>query len=384
MPRSRPGGKSAAGVEWPMPPRVILEGLEETVLAFDPAGGLVFANPAAAGLLGGDAEVFHETWRELVAANPWLSEALARAMTQAGKQVYYMVPLARGAGNGENVLVTVVVTPLFSAEGAVSGTVVQIRDESSLAHMSEAMRREDRLRQLGILAAGLAHEIKNPLGGILGAAQLLRSEALADDARECLAVIDRDVRRINRLLEELLDFGNPRALNMAPVNIHRLLDAVLETLLRDPAFSGREVHRDYDPSLPDVVADSDALQQVAVNLIKNAFEASPPAEPVVVRTRIEIGGRRIAARRVVNVEIQNGGPGLSAEAKEKLFTPFFTTKTSGTGLGLAISLRLLREHGGVLEVDSGEGKTVFTMVLPLEGPSRGAASGAPAGDGGPA
>jgi two-component system, NtrC family, nitrogen regulation sensor histidine kinase GlnL len=364
MPKNKPIGKIAAGVEPGLLPEAILAGLEEAVIAVDHHRSVVYANGAADLYLASDSDGDNTAaWRELLLKNQWLDAALEVSIAEGRSYVRHETSLLY---RGEPRTVSVSLTPLFSEDGGRLGAVCLLSDQASLATMSESLRRADRLRQLGVLAAGLAHEIKNPLGGILGAAQLLRGDLERGEGIEYLDLIERDVRRINRLLEQLLDFGNPAPLTIESVNIHQLVDEVVQGLQHDPATGHYEVQRDYDPSLPDVPADADALRQILVNLVKNAFEASPPGHSVVIRSRVELGGRRIAARRAVLIEIQNAGPELSAEVRDRLFTPFFTTKSTGTGLGLAISLRLLREHGGTLEVASEPGRTTFTIILPME------------------
>ncbi len=347
----------------PITPAEIVANMQDAVVAVGREGELAYANPSAGTLIRGQQEFDTEAWRDTLQRNAWLNDTLFGAMEKARSHVLHEVELARPRGGALPVRVRIV--PLFSDDGALRGAVAVFSDERHLAVMSEGLRRDDRLRQLGVLAAGLAHEIKNPLGGILGAAQLLRGEAMTQDGAECVDVIERDVRRINRLIEELLHFGNPRSLRRVPLNPHRVVDQVLQVLRHDPVTSGHPVIRDYDPSLPDVPLDADAFQQAVMNLVRNAMEASPAGEPVVIRTRVDVLGRRFPGKAVL-IDVQNGGPGIAPEVREKLFTPFFTTKTQGTGLGLAITLRLCREHGGTLEMTSEPGRTVFTMVLPME------------------
>lgn len=351
-----------AGVETDLTPPEILAALEDAVIAVDPAGHVVYANPAAASLMRVGTGVEGEaTWQEVLRQNPWLTNAMGAAMSAPRSLVRHQMTLWL---RSDRRTVSARIVPLFDGDGATKGAVISLSDASSFAALSEAVRREDRLVELGTLAAGLAHEIKNPLGGILGAAQLLRVERISKEAGECVDVIERDVRRINRLLEELLHFGNPRRLALAPLNLHRVIDEVLASLHHDPTAQGKSLLRDFDPSLPEVRADRDAMHQVLLNLLKNAFEASPAGEPVIVRTRADFSGRRVAGLAAV-VEIQNAGE-IAASVREHLFTPFVTTKATGSGLGLPISLRLMREQGGSLDVWSDRGCTISVVAIPLK------------------
>ena len=358
MPKTKPIGKSAVGAD----PAAILDGLEEAVVAVDAAGTLTYANAAAATLLGADPLQDAGVWSNAQRRNPWLGEALDLALSEARSHARHQVRLAVADGHR---VIGLRVTPLFDTEGGRRGAVCLLFDESSLESLSENVRRFDRLQEVNILAAGLAHEVKNPLGGILGAAQLLHAEPLSSEARECVDLIERDVRRINRLFEGLLDFGKPKHGVRSAVNLHQLLDEVLLGLEHDPVAAGHPIMRDYDPSLPDLVVDADGIHQIALNLVKNAFEAALPGTTVVLRTRVDLAGRRVAKRAVL-IEVQNEGEPIADDARQRLFTPFFTTKGRGAGLGLLVSLRIAREHGGTIDVTSERGKTTFTVALPME------------------
>jgi two-component system nitrogen regulation sensor histidine kinase GlnL len=362
MPKNKLTGKTAAGVDSPLQPADILSGLEEAVFAVDAEARVVFANPAVFKMFGVDPLRDGEEWATLLRRNPWLAEGIELACRQSRSYVRHQVDLL---GYGVTLKVSARITPLFEGDGELRGAVCLFVDETSLQTLAENIRQGDRLRELGIVAAGLAHEIKNPLGGILGAAQLLRSEAVTQDAKECVELIENDVRRINRLLEGLLDFGNAKRPERVPVNLHQLIDKVIVGLEHDPVAKGHAMVRDYDPSLPEVNVAPDAIHQVLLNLVKNALEAAAPGTPVVVRTRVDIAARRISKRAVL-IEVQNEGPSIQMDAKEKLFTPFYTTKPTGTGLGLLITLRIVKEHGGALDVVSERGRTTFSVALPME------------------
>lgn len=358
MPKTKPIGKSAAGADEP----AILDGLEEAVIAVDADAQLTYANAAAATLFGADPRKDTDVWAHVKRRNPWLGESIAGALAAARSHTRHQVRLELLDGFRT---IGLRVTPLFNEEGGLRGAACLLFDESSLETLSENVRRFDRIQEVTILASGLAHEVKNPLGGILGAAQLLRAEPLSAEARDCVDLIERDVRRINRLIEGLLDFGKPKPAAREAVNLHLLLDEVLLGLEHDPVAAGHPIVRDYDPSLPDLVIDPDGIHQVALNLVKNAFEAALPGTPVVVRTRVDLAGRRVAKRAVL-IEVQNDGEPIPEDVRRRLFTPFFTTKGRGSGLGLLVSLRIAREHGGAIEVTSERGKTTFTVALPME------------------
>jgi two-component system nitrogen regulation sensor histidine kinase GlnL len=234
--------------------------------------------------------------------------------------------------------------------------------------------RGSRVGSLAAVAAGLAHEIKNPLGGIKGAAQLL-AEELAGHANVArfTTLITREVDRVSALLEELLELTRPPRLRLAAVNVHRVLNDVLVLQQTAAKVAVRLV---FDPSLPDIWADEAQLRQVFLNLVKNAIEAMDDGGTLTVTTRIETdfhvrhGGRDRG--QFLSVDVEDTGPGIPLEDCERIFTPFFTTKTSGTGLGLAVTERLVTQHGGTIRVESELGRGTRVRVrLPV-----GTASGA--------
>jgi two-component system nitrogen regulation sensor histidine kinase GlnL len=218
------------------------------------------------------------------------------------------------------------------------------------------------------MAEMLAHEIKNPLAGITGAAQLL-SMGLDPKDLELTDLIVAETRRIVKLLEQVEQFGNLRVPNRGPVNIHDILDRA-----RRSAVLGFGAHmsivEDYDPSLPPAYGDGDQLLQVLLNLIKNASEANPKGGTIRLRTFYEHSFR---LRRSdgsgqalpLQLEIIDDGPGLPPEIKDDIFDPFVSGRENGTGLGLALASKIISDHDGWISVNSVPGRTVFRISLPL-------------------
>jgi two-component system nitrogen regulation sensor histidine kinase GlnL len=267
--------------------------------------------------------------------------------------------------------VSATTTPLLQDDGARIGTILVLRDLSNIRELEQAVRHADRLSALGALAAGLAHEVKNPLGGIKGAAQLLEME-LPDgsDLRDYTRVMLKEVQRVNRIVEELLDLATPRKLQLSQVNLHKVLGDIL--LLQKRAVTKTKITfvQQFDPSIPPILADEGRLTQLFLNLIKNAVEALGEDGQVRVASRVlsdysmtQKGERRA---RMVAIEIEDNGQGIDKDVLEHLFTPFYTTKAKGTGLGLAICQKIVTEHRGMIKVESEIGKgTAFTIMLPL-------------------
>jgi two-component system nitrogen regulation sensor histidine kinase GlnL len=266
--------------------------------------------------------------------------------------------------------VSVTASPLLDQSGVRLGTIVVMRDLSSIRELEDAVRHADRLSGIGTLAAGLAHEIKNPLGGIKGAAQLMGQEIPAEsDLHDYLRVMLKETERVNRIVEELLHLAAPRKLRLEPVNLHKVLGDII--LLQREAARSRQItiRTDFDPSIPPILADEELLTQLFLNLIKNAVEAIGAGGEVRVSSRVvaeyrmnQQGEKR---SRMIAIEVHDTGPGIDREQMEQLFTPFFTTKSGGTGLGLAICQKIVAEHRGMIKVESEQGSgTTFTVLLP--------------------
>src|SRR5574341_1129285 len=245
--------------------------------------------------------------------------------------------------------------------------------------LMDRMRRSDRLAAIGMIAAGIAHEIKNPLVGVRGAAQLLKSElrpgAKPGDSRsmvEYLDVILKEADRLNGVLEGILDFTRVKPREMRGHNIHSILDRVLLLNEESARQNGIVLLRLYDPSLPEVIGDADQLIQVLLNIIRNAIEVMPKGGKLTVVTRMSDQFTSVQAdgkkHRLMVVKVGDTGPGIKPEHLQDIFAPFFTTKDKGVGLGLALSYQIVQEHLGTIRVESQEGEgTTFSVYLPLAG-----------------
>ncbi|MBB1490133.1 MULTISPECIES: nitrogen regulation protein NR(II) [unclassified Paracoccus (in: a-proteobacteria)] len=223
------------------------------------------------------------------------------------------------------------------------------------------------------MAEMLAHEIKNPLAGIRGAAQLL-SEGLGPEDRELTDLIVAESRRIVALLEEVERFGDTSRPQLQPVNIHDILDRARRSM----ALGGTapRIVTDYDPSLPPALVDPSRIMQVVLNLLRNAAEAlareAPAADggPALIRLRTAFDGESRTpegAHLGLRVEVEDNGPGIPEAIADQIFEPFVSGRENGTGLGLALVSKIVTEHGGLVRVDSRPGRTLFRLSLPLAG-----------------
>jgi len=209
---------------------------------------------------------------------------------------------------------------------------------------------------------GFAHEVKNPLAGLRGAAQLLQRRVDGDELRALAGLIIDEADRLAALANRLLHHDG--AAQLGPVNIHRLLERLTDLLQAEA--SPPQLRHDYDPSVPDLLGDADRLHQLLLNLARNALEAG--ARTLTLRTRVEHGARlgERMLRMALRVELIDDGAGIPAPLRDTLFEPLVSGRADGTGLGLALSREIVHEHGGELRGASRAGETVFTLYLPLE------------------
>lgn len=216
------------------------------------------------------------------------------------------------------------------------------------------------------LVRGLAHEIKNPLGGLRGAAQLLERELGDEGLREYTRVIISEADRLTALVDTML--GPTRTPTRTPTNIHEVTDRVTK-LLRTEFPTGVEVARDYDPSIPELDVDADQLVQALLNLARNGAQAMAGKGALTLRTRIErqvtIAG--VPHRQVACIDIADTGPGIDADMRDQIFFPLVTTRADGNGLGLPIAQALVAGQDGMITCTSEPGATVFTVRLPMQG-----------------
>ncbi|HKZ46593.1 MAG TPA: ATP-binding protein [Thermodesulfobacteriota bacterium] len=347
----------------------IIEYLGEGVIGIDTERLITVYNQAAERISGlSRALTIRRPLKDIFSKDTWLTDMLEKTLNQGKVFIEHENIISQRMGGMAPVRVTT--STVLDPNGAIIGAVALLRDLSGIKSIKEESVRKDRLAFLGTFAAGIAHEVKNPLGGIRGAAQLLSRKVREKGLTEYTDIIIREVDRLNKILEEVLDFANPRRIKPLPINIHEVLDTVI--LLGNTMTEGKAAHliKSYDPSLPQVLGDKEHLIQVFLNLIKNSIEAVDKNGEIMVNTRmltdfhlVEEGYR---AAKMASVEIKDNGCGISKENMEKLFTPFFTTKAKGSGLGLALSFRIIKEHGGFFKIDSNPWKgTAVSIFLPI-------------------
>lgn len=359
-----------------------LQSLLDGVAVVDPEGRIVVFNTALEALTGIAAtRAIGQPLEAVFAENAQVAELRRKVLDLEQPHVDLDATLARR--DAPPLPVGISVSPVQDSAGDVVGVTVVVRDLSRLRELETQVRRASTLNQFGALAAGLAHEIKNPLAGIRGAAQLLAGELCGREHEAHTSVITREVDRINTLVEQLLDMARAPHLKIAAVNIHEVLDTViwLESQVqgRPPITWVKE----YDPSLPELRADADQLQQLFLNLVRNAAEAlAATGAPGSISMSTAFGtlhrrlgdGLEKSPRQVepmISIKVHDSGPGIPRAALAAVFTPFYTTKDHGTGLGLMLSQQIVERHAGLLSIDAPPaGGTTVTVMLPLHGPQR--------------
>ncbi len=244
------------------------------------------------------------------------------------------------------------------------GLLIELFPADESHRLARDTERAQRSQELLRVLSNLAHEIKNPLAGLRGSAQLLARELTDPELREYTDLIQREADRLRALVERLLSPAKQQP--RTEENIHAIIDHVISVarLTRPQAV----IVRDYDPSLPPVRCVRDAMTQVLLNLLQNALEAAPGSAPIKFRSRVESGvpiaGRRV--RMALRIDVIDQGPGIAEAVKDHLFLPLQSTKPNGTGLGLSIAQSLMQQQDGVIECDSRPGHTQFTVWLPME------------------
>jgi two-component system nitrogen regulation sensor histidine kinase GlnL len=271
---------------------------------------------------------------------------------------------------GEDVQVDVAASPLFD-EGELDGVLIFLRDRSTHRRLEQLEAERERFDAFGRIAAGLAHEIKNPLGGIRGAGELLARRSSDDKGRQTAELVVRESVRIAALVDDFMVFARGEQLREEPVNVHRVLDQVLDLLSHDPVSEGCRVVRAYDPSIPEMQADPNRLNQVFANLARNAFQAmAPGGGQLTITTRMTLDHRiSLSVGRpapTLAIWFQDTGGGMDEEELRRATTPFYTTRAGGTGLGLAVAEYWVAQHLGSLHLESEKGGgTLVRVTLPL-------------------
>ncbi|MFP6640513.1 MAG: ATP-binding protein [Myxococcota bacterium] len=358
--------------------QLILDAMMDGVLILSPEGKIRAINQEACRIFettpDGDPD---RDLASLVPSHHRLLTAVRKVQTSQRSRAEDEVELVHRFGS--DVVLDLTLAPLAEADSDEPGVIVVLRDRTAFRDLSDDASQRDRLSSYGHIAAGIAHEVKNPLGGIRGAAELLERRSDDERSQRTANLIIQEVDRIAALVDELMVFAQEESLCVDLVNLHRLLDQMIELLSTEPLAANIEFDRIYDPSIPEIPGDPDRLTQVFLNLARNAMQAmGENGGRLRLITAVSLQNRLASAdgraMPTVNIIFEDQGPGIEDEIMERLATPFFTTKPDGTGLGLAVSRYWISRHGGRLQID-GHGADSGARVcvkLPLRPGSAGA------------
>ncbi|MBX4906945.1 MULTISPECIES: nitrogen regulation protein NR(II) [Rhizobium] len=345
----------------------VLNAIQNPVVMVDESGFVAFANWEAEAFFGASAS--HLARYRISTFIPFGSPLLAlidQVRERKAPVNEYRVDLS-SPRLGQDKLVDLYVAPVLSEPGAV---VIVFQERSMADKIDRQLTHRAAARSVTGLASMLAHEIKNPLSGIRGAAQLLE-QSVIDDDRALTRLICDETDRIVSLVDRMEVFSDERPVDRMPVNIHSVLDHVKAVAKAGFARNIR-ITESYDPSLPAVYANRDQLVQVFLNLVKNAAEAvgDRPDGEIMLTTayrpgiRLSVAGTREKISLPLEFCVHDNGPGVPADLLPHLFDPFITTKTNGSGLGLALVAKIIGDHGGIIECDSQNSRTTFRVLMP--------------------
>ncbi|UCE89485.1 MAG: nitrogen regulation protein NR(II) [Pseudomonadota bacterium] len=342
----------------------ILENLDTAVMLFDEHLVLRYVNTAVERLWAAGARQLLGSPADKLFTEGELFLTTLREAQESGDPVTRR-EITLDLAHGQRVTVDMTVTPMLEGNAGAE-LLVEVSQVDRMMRIS----RDDHILQqhqaTRDLIRGLAHEVKNPLGGLRGAAQLLERELDDEDLKEYTQVIISEADRLQKLVNRML--GPNTRPHQQLTNVHEVLERVRSVVLAE-VQPDLHILRDYDPSIPDLQADREQLIQVFLNIVRNAVEVMHGAGNVTLRTRIlrqfTIGHAR--HRLVARVDVIDNGPGIPEDLKDKIFFPMVTGRAEGTGLGLSIAQSLTQQHGGIIECESAPGQTVFTTLLPISG-----------------
>jgi two-component system sensor histidine kinase HydH len=342
----------------------VIESMPSGLVSLDAGGNVVTLNSTARSLLGvTESDVKGRPVEEVVTIEAQPGRAAVEDIVGGRESV--LETDARMTVGDRTIPVALSASSLRDEDGKRAGTVLLFQDQREVEALKAEVERERHLASLGRLSAGVAHEIRNPLSSLKGFAQFLRSRFQPGSQEERYSdIMIEEVERLDRVVQELLDFAKPNEPARAASSANEIVDDALSLLSEDAAFRNVEIRREFAPDLPHVFVDPKQIMQAVLNVVLNGIEAMPGGGVLTVRTSVSRNQRGPA---YVSVVVSDTGEGMDEEQLSKLYEPFYTTKQGGTGLGLTIVSRVLEQNGGHVEVTSVKGGgTAFSLRLPLE------------------
>ena len=341
----------------------IFDNLSTAVLAFDIDLHLIAINPAGEQLLQtGQRGVAGKSISQLLPRGKQLKKVLERTLDRAQSFSARGVHLA--IGPGKVIVVDCFISPMYDGS-TITGLLVEMNQIDRLLRLTHDESMISRHEANRAVLKGLAHEIKNPLGGLRGAAQLLQQELKGGELKEYTRIIIHEADRLQKLVDRMM--GPVQPLKQERVNIHEVFQYVRKLLIAENT-AGLTMICDYDPSIPEFIGDKEQMIQAILNIARNSVQAMNGKGKIIFRSSIarQFTLNQKRHRLVLRAEIEDNGPGIPPEMLDAIFYPMVTGRPEGTGLGLAIAQDVINKHGGLVEAKSQPGQTVFTIYLPLE------------------
>jgi len=374
---TRPGaapGRGAVGAEGELigdrePLSHVVDSMEGGLMTISSEGTVTSFNAVAQKTLGYPArEVVGQHFSAVfgdIPENRALRDMIVSALGE--QQTYSSVEVNAAASDGTAVALGVTISPLRGEGDRHRGIVLSFKNVAELKQLREQVERTDQLASLGRLAAGMAHEIRNPLGSLHGLVELIQEDFRSDDPkRQYTQTILRTIDQLNTLVESLLEFSHPPVTHLEPHDLQGVVRECVQFCAIEHRDGGVSLEEDYGPDLVRVLADRETLTRAVINVVRNAFQATPEGGTVSVSIGVRPARKAGEAEQVL-LSVRNTGSYVRPDDRRKLFTPFFTTKAEGTGLGLPIAHQIIQAHSGRLEVESElDSGTTFHIMLPVE------------------
>lgn len=337
----------------------ILRSVSSGVITFDKEGRIITFNPAAEGILSKRAEDIIGKRCEEVFGEENPITIVQKVTLEKGEGIPRMEVNIEKA-QGEKIWLGMNTSLLKNRDDELIGLILVFSDLTEIKNLQGQMELKERFTLLGEMSAGIAHELRNPMGAISGFAKLLSKSLEENDERRSLAyAIEKEIEGMNRVISELLNFTRPADLNLSEIDLNSLIEDSLRTL----TLNNIEVTLNLDP-IPRIMADEVLLRQAFINLFQNAIEAMPEGGKLKIVTSLKL---QVQSQNLwVEIQVSDTGMGISKDNLKKIFHPFFTTKDRGTGLGLPLVQKIILYHGGSIGVESIEGRgTTFRIDLPI-------------------
>jgi two-component system sensor histidine kinase PilS (NtrC family) len=357
--------------------RNIIQSLDSGLLTVDLSGNIKFLNRTAEKILNRNGDSSKNT--SIYELFPKMSEVVEQVKRKGSEPspAYQRYETRLDHHDGRKIYLGFSISPLTDPEGSLIGHTLIFQDITKFKEMEDQMKRVDKMAAVGVLAAGMAHEIRNPLASLSGSIQMLKTELILDDHQQHLMEITlRESERLNALITDFLLFAHPPQTHKIVYPIGRILEETIDLFIHSPSFyEGIHIRRPSGPKEVHVSVDPDQMKQVFWNLLINAAQSMSNGGEIQVQ--VGKGNARgvtnlplpspVREKEWAKISIVDSGKGIAQEEKEKIFEPFFTTKENGTGLGLSIVHKIIENHNGLIKVESELGKgSTFTIFLPAD------------------